>query len=126
MSTTLHQDMQPSSLVPPCTEAGLPEPAPLTDQQMAQVAKGMAHPARTAILKLFADGVPRTTGEIVSASGLAQSTVSEHLRLLRNAELLSARRDGPRVWYCLRRSVLKAFSQGLVRIAETPTVYNGT
>ena len=107
--------------VPPCTEVGLPEPSSLTPDQIATLARGLASPARIAILNQFRGGCSRTTGEIVAASGLAQSTVSEHLRFLRDAELLSARHDGPRVWYCLRRSVIKLFMETLGDWASDPS-----
>ncbi len=96
----------------PVTELGLDEFDP---EGVARVARGLANPARTAIVAMFADAVPKMTGDIVLASGLAQSTVSEHLRILRDAGILVALQDGPRVWYCLRRSVLRSFAQ---RIAE--------
>ena len=107
-------------IVPPCTEFGLPQPSPLTPDRIATLARGLASPARVAILNQFKGGCSRTTGEIVAASGLAQSTVSEHLRFLRDAELLSARRDGPRVWYCMRRSVIKLFIETLTDWATEP------
>lgn len=105
---------------PPCTEHGLPEPSVLSDTQLARIGKGLAHPARVAILRQFASGRPRVTGEIAAETGLAQSTVSEHLRFLRAAELLSARRDGPRVWYCLRRQVILGLVDALRQLAESP------
>ncbi|NNF55103.1 MAG: helix-turn-helix transcriptional regulator [Acidimicrobiales bacterium] len=98
----------------------MPEPSPLTPDQIAKLARGLASPARVAILNQFSGGCSRTTGEIVAASGLAQSTVSEHLRFLRDAELLSARPDGPRVWYCLRRSVIRLFMRALADWASEP------
>ena len=52
--------------------------------------------------------------DIAAASDLAPSTVSEHLRLMREAGLLISRRDGPRVWYCLDRSTLEGLSDALL------------
>ncbi len=125
MSTTTRMPCSPTNgrieNVPPCTEFGLPEPSPLTPEQIATLARGLACPARVAILNQFRAGCSRTTGEIVAASGLAQSTVSEHLRFLREAELLSARHDGSRVWYCMRRSVIKLFMETLADWAGDPS-----
>lgn len=81
----------------------------LTDEELAAVAKALAHPARLRILQQFHEGTPRQVKQIVQAGTLAQSTVSEHLRILRRAGLIGATREGSRKWYCMRRAVLEAF-----------------
>ncbi len=65
----------------------------------------------------FAGCLPLLAGELVATSDLAQSTVSEHLRILRNAGVGFARQDGPRSWYCLRRSVLGEFAAAVGEMA---------
>jgi ArsR family transcriptional regulator len=110
---------------PACTERGLPDVGPLTEERIASIAKALAHPARVRILEQFACCVPRYAQEIVDECQLAQSTVSEHLRILRDADVLSTRRDGSKVWYCLRRSVLAEFAEAveafsLSRLAGAP------
>ena len=95
---------------PPCGEYGLEPVPPMTTEQIALVAKALAHPARLRILKQFSGAMPHIATEIVGECDLAQSTVSEHLRILREAGVLIARRDGRRTWYCLRRSVLRSFA----------------
>ena len=89
----------------------------MTDEGVARVAKGLGHPARVHILHQFRDCTPRMVNDIVGECELAQSTVSEHLRILREADLLFSRKDGPRVWYCLRRSVLHAFGRAVAELA---------
>ncbi len=97
---------------PECTEASCGAPAPpMTERRFATVAKALAHPARLRILEQFTDHRPRTVSDIVVACSLAQSTVSEHLRIMRHADIVFARRDGPRTWYCMRRSVLADFAR---------------
>ena len=86
---------------PSCSEAGLPDPPPMTEEVIALIAKALGHPARVRILEQFDQCIPHVAGEIADVSDLAQSTVSEHLRILREADLLFARKDGPRVWYCV-------------------------
>ena len=98
---------------PNCSEKGLPSPPPLTDERIAEIAKALGHPARIRIVEQFEDCRPRTVHEIVEECTLAQSTVSEHLRILREAEILFATKDGPRVWYCLRRSVLVQYAEAV-------------
>ena len=103
---------------PKCCEEGLPDPAPLTEEHLAQIAKALGHPARIRILKQFEECRPQIVQEIVENCELAQSTISEHLRILREAELLFATDDGPRVWYCMRRSVLRKFASGVELLAS--------
>lgn len=107
-----------AALPPPCTDDGRPDPAPLTTARIAKVAKGLAHPARIRILEQFGECQPHMTQEIVDGCTLAQSTVSEHLRILREAGILIATRDGPRTWYCLRRSVLDQFAAAVAELTS--------
>jgi len=98
---------------PECSEEGLSELAPLDDARIAEIAKALGHPARIGIVEQFEDCRPRTVHEIAEHFPLAQSTVSEHLRILREADILFATHDGPRVWYCLRRSVLAQYADAV-------------
>jgi ArsR family transcriptional regulator len=108
---------------PECTEDYLPEPSPLTEDRVALIAKGLAHPARIRILEQFLDHRCKTAHEVVEGCDLAQSTVSEHLRILREAEILSARKDGPRIWYCMRRSVLLGFAEAIEELTTTEVAF---
>jgi ArsR family transcriptional regulator len=103
---------------PQCCEDGLPGPRPFTEDQIARIAKALGHPARLRILRQFEECRPHIVQEIVEHEELAQSTVSEHLRILREAELLFATEDGPRVWYCMRRSVLRKFAAEVRHLAD--------
>ena len=102
---------------PRCSEEELPQLAPLDEERIAQIAKALAHPERVRILAQF------ESREIVGESDLAQSTVSEHLRILREADLVFARKDGPRTWYCLRRSVLRTFAEAVDGLTREPAVH---
>ncbi len=98
---------------PACREDQLPDPGPMTAERMAHIAKALAHPNRLKIIQQFLVGRPHTVQDIVGECVLAQSTTSEHLRILREANVLFATKDGPRTWYCLRRSVLAEFSRAV-------------
>jgi ArsR family transcriptional regulator len=111
----MHEPMPPQ-----CCEEGLPDPTPLTDEQYALVAKALGHPARIRIIRQFEECRPHIVQEIVEECDLAQSTISEHLRILREAELLFATEDGPRMWYCMRRSVLRKFAAATLNLATMP------
>jgi ArsR family transcriptional regulator len=90
----------------------------MTGEQVASVGKALGHPARVAILEFFKECRPHIAGEVVAQLPLAQSTVSEHLRILREADLLFSTEDGPRTWFCMRRSVLHRFSQAVETLTE--------
>lgn len=98
---------------PVCSEVGLPIPEPMSDATLAAIGKAIGHPARLRILHMFEEGRCQTASDVVDRCDLAQSTVSEHLRILREADLLFARREGTRVWYCLRRSVLREYASAV-------------
>lgn len=109
-----------NNIPPECTEKGLPHPGPMTEERIALISKALGHPARVTIIEQFEACIPHVAGEIVDESDLAQSTVSEHLRILRDADLLFVRKDGPRSWYCLRRSVLHEYARAVDRLAARP------
>ena len=97
---------------PACLDNDPPiDPTPLTVDEMAAIAKAMGHPARMEIIDYFQECKPHTVGEIAQHLSLAQSTVSEHLRILRTADILRTEEDGPRTWNCLNRVILKRFAR---------------
>lgn len=86
------------------------------DEELAALTKAVGHPARVKILRLLVRREGCICGDLVEALDLAQSTVSQHLKVLRDAGLIRGEIDGPRVCYCvapraLRR--LKALVGGL-------------
>lgn len=83
------------------------------DIKLAERIKALAHPARLAIvralMRLESGGVC-CCGDIVRGLPLAQSTVSQHLKVLRRAGLIQGDIDGPRSCYCLDREALEALA----------------
>lgn len=71
------------------------------DNRIARYAKALAHPARVAILRLLAERQSCMCGDIVEVLPISQSTVSQHLKELKNAGLIQGEIDGPRVCYCI-------------------------
>ncbi len=80
------------------------------EQDLAAFAKAMAHPARIAILKILAQRNECICGEIVDVLPLAQSTVSQHLKELKNAGLITGETDGPRSCYCINWKAFAKFN----------------
>jgi ArsR family transcriptional regulator len=71
------------------------------DEELARLAKAIGHPARVRILRMLSRKEARVCSQIVDELPLAQSTVSEHLRILKDAGLVRSSQDGPRVGYCI-------------------------
>ena len=80
---------------------------PAADEELAAFAKALGHPVRVRILRMLARKNARMCSHIVDELPLAQSTVSEHLRILRTAGLVQVNDTGPRVGYCIVPSALK-------------------
>jgi DNA-binding transcriptional ArsR family regulator len=64
----------------------------------SDVFNAIAEPQRRAILEVLA-GDERSVNEVVNALGLAQPSISKHLRVLRDVGLVQSRRDGRQIWY---------------------------
>ena len=93
------------------------------EQDLAAFAKAMAHPARIAILKVLAQRNECICGEIVKILPLAQSTVSQHLKELKNAGLIDGNVDGPRSCYCINWKTFEKFNSDFtslfIKLKET-------
>ena len=84
----------------PCNPLDLRGCSPdASDDELAALAKAIAHPARLQILRLLGSRSTCVCGEIVDELPFAQSTVSEHLRILKEAGLVRGEISGPRVCY---------------------------
>jgi len=99
----------PKECCPPAAERPdlRPVEGPEADQELAELAKALAHPARVQILRLLVRKNACICGEIVDELPLAQSTVSQHLKILKEAGLVRGDVDGPRVCYCIEARALR-------------------
>src|SRR6202008_3251283 len=71
------------------------------ENRVAKYAKALAHPARIAILQILAKKTGCICGDIVEELPLSQSTVSQHLKELKEAGLIKGEIEGARVCYCI-------------------------
>lgn len=71
------------------------------------LAKAVGHPARVQILRILARRASCVCGDIVDELPLAQSTVSQHLKVLKEAGLIRGEFDGPCVCYCIEPRTLR-------------------
>ncbi len=90
----------------PCASGELPLPDDESAAELARLAWGLAHPARVRILSLLVRQKACVCGEIVDQMPLAQSTVSQHLKVLKDTGLVQGEIDGPKVCYCVCRDQL--------------------
>ena len=70
-------------------------------EKLAKFAKALGHPARIIILKHLSNQSCCFTGDLLEVLPLAQSTVSQHLKILKQAGLVTGETDGPRSCYCI-------------------------
>ncbi len=71
--------------------------------ELAELAKAMGHPARVAIVEFLVNHNACVCGDIVEELPLSQSTVSQHLKALKQIGLIDGEIDGPSVCYCINK-----------------------
>lgn len=79
------------------------------DEELATLSKALGHPARVSIIRLLVRKNACVCGDIVDELPFAQSTVSQHLKVLKDAGLIRGDVDGPRICYCIEPRVLRRF-----------------
>ncbi|MDB5003507.1 MAG: transcriptional regulator [Mucilaginibacter sp.] len=81
--------------------------------RLAIMLKAMAHPARIAILQYIINANACICGDLVDELGLAQATISQHLKELKNAGLIQGTIEGVSVCYCIEPDAWKLLSTEL-------------
>ncbi|MCX2450278.1 metalloregulator ArsR/SmtB family transcription factor [Pedobacter sp. PLR] len=94
---------------------GLTKSEIFTDEQnqLSQLLKAMAHPARIAILQRILASNTCICGDLVEELGLAQATISQHLKELKNAGLIQGTIEGVSVCYCINPKTWKMMENQL-------------
>jgi len=103
----------PATSRPPATN-----PTAREDREIATLARALGHPARVAILRLLIRGGECICGRIVEVMPLAQATVSQHLKVLKEAGLVRGEVDGPRVCYCANPEQVQRLGERLIALAS--------
>lgn len=94
---------------------------------LADLSKGIAHPARIQIVNILANKPVSDRcicGDIVNALPLAQSSVSQHLKVLKETGWIQGEIHGPRVCYCLVEGIVNYYRGLLNRVIETAQTVN--
>ncbi|WP_348799984.1 ArsR/SmtB family transcription factor [Flavobacterium adhaerens] len=92
-----------------------------TDQQnqIATIAKALGHPARVAILEYLLKVNECICGDIVSELPLAQPTVSQHLKELKNAAIIKGNIEGNTICYCIDEKTIAILDSYFSNIVKT-------
>lgn len=77
------------------------------DEELATFAKALGHPVRVQIIRMLARRQACVCGDIVDVLPLAQSTVSQHLKVLKESGLIRGEIAGPRTCYCIEPRALR-------------------
>ena len=94
---------------------GLTKTQIFTEKQnkLASMLKAIAHPARIAIIQHLVKAQACICGDLVEELGLAQATISQHLKELKNAGLIQGTIEGTSVCYCIDTKVWKQYKVAL-------------
>ncbi len=95
-------------------------PPPAQHERLSTLAKALGHPARLGIIAMLHEKQTCIGCDIVDAIGLAQSTTSEHLRILKAAGIITGEIDPPRVCYSLNVDALEPLRAFLGEITASP------
>ena len=100
---------------------GITKSASFTEEQneLANLLKALAHPARVAIVQYLLKVDTCICGDIVNELPLAQPTISQHLKELKNANIIQGTIEGKSVCYCLNKEI---FSKSEDILWEFPSV----
>ena len=92
--------------------------------QIALLAKAMGHPARIAILEFLLEAKSCICGDIVNELPLAQPTVSQHLKELKNAGIIKGSISGNAICYCIDEKTFEVLKNYFSKIITTVTKQN--
>lgn len=79
--------------------------------ELANMAKAIAHPARIAILQRLVKTNACICGNLVEELGLAQPTISQHLKELKNSGIIQGTVEGTSICYCINPKVWKQYKE---------------
>ncbi len=88
----------------------------LDSDRLSAMLKALSHPVRLEMVQILSDSGDANCVDLTRHAGLAQSTVSEHLRVLKEAGLIKQCGPGPRSGYCIQKDALVWLKQAVVAL----------
>ncbi len=105
-----------------CTPAP-PDKAERADSEdLGRLCKALGHPARIRIIKHLLEENRCVCGRIVEVLPLAQSTVSQHLKILKESGLILGEVEGPRTCYCVDKTKLELIATSISALLHCESV----
>ena len=89
-----------------------------TDERLVQLFRALGHPARLCIVRLLERRQTCICAEVVAELPLSQSTVSQHLKVLKDAGLIIGEVEGPAVCYCLAPAALTSLHEAVAELSK--------
>jgi len=83
----------------------------MNTEQLAKIFKALGHPTRIKIVEHLIDINTCVCGEIVNIFPYSQSTISQHLKLLKESGIVCGEVEGPKTYFCVDKAVLNEFKQ---------------
>ena len=83
----------------------------MTTDELARIFKAMGHPTRVKIVEHLIKINSCICGDIVGIFPFSQSTISQHLKILKESGIVQGRIDGPSTCYCVDEAVLNEFKK---------------
>jgi len=87
--------------------------------KLASMAKVLGHPARIAIIQHLLQANQCINGDLVDELGLAQATISQHLKELKQAGIIKGTIGGTSMWYCINSEVWKEYQDAFNGLFDT-------
>ncbi len=94
-----------------------PIPLQRSDEDMVRMFRALGHPARLSIVRLLMERRQCVCGDLVDELPLAQATVSQHLKVLKEAGIVVGEVSGPATCYCLAPGALAALQGAVAELA---------
>lgn len=85
-------------------------------EQLAKIFKALGHPTRIKIIEHLIDINTCICGEIVNIFPYSQSTISQHLKLLKESGIVCGEVEGPKTYFCVDKTVLNNVQQSIQKI----------
>lgn len=96
------------------------------DDELARLAKALAHPTRVKIVRLLLERGTCMRGDLSDELPISETTIWQHLKVLKEAKVIKGDIDGPKICYCLNSVVLRRLAALVAEVIPLePTSHSG-